>query len=247
MAAQRGDLNVPDINAIDQNLPLLDIIVPADQAQDGGLSGTGSPNEGHGLLGIHMEGNALQHPLAGIIGKPHVPELDLALHFLQLDGVRLVHHLGNHIQNGEYLLRRGEGLLQHIKLLGQRLDRVKEPGNIHIEGDHRLAGNGLPQELGVSDIALAADIEQEQVGGDEEHIHHGTENTEDEHPVHLGLLQTLAANQELVHLPLLLVEDLGDLHAGEVLGQVGVYVRPGVVDRAVDMAGELLKDDGKDH
>ena len=214
MATQRGDLNVPDINAIDQNLPLLDIIVPADQAQDGGLSGTGSPNKGHGLLGIHMEGNALQHPLAGIIGKPHVPELDLALHFLQIDGVRLVHHLGNHIQNGEYLLRRGEGLLQHIKLLGQRLNGVEEPGDIHIESDHRLAGNGLPQKGRVLDITLAADIEEEQVGCDEQHVYHGPEDAEDEHPVHLGLLKALAASQKFVHFPLLLVEYLGDLHTG---------------------------------
>ena len=101
--------------------------------------------------------------------------------------------------------------------------------------------------MGVSDIALAADIEEEQVGGDEQHVYHGPEDAEDKHPVHLGLLQALAAYQELVHFPLLLVEDLGDLHAGEVFGQVGVYIRPGVVDRAVDMAGELLEDDGKDH
>ena len=53
---------------------------------------------------------------------------------------------------------------------------------------------------------LAADIEEEQVGCDEQHVYHGPEDAEDEHPVHLGLLKALAASQKFVHFPLLLVE-----------------------------------------
>ena len=247
MTAQRGNLDVSDVDAVNQDLALLDIVIPANQVQNGGFSGTGRTHKGHGLFGVHMEGNALQNPFAGVVSKPHIFELNFAPDLLQLNGIRLIHHLGNHVQNGEYFLRRGKGLLQHIKLLRQSLNGIKEPGDIHIERDHGFAGNGLAQERRVLDIALAADIEEEQIGGDEQHIHHGPENAEYKHPVHLGFLQALAADQEFVHFPLFLIEDLGNLHAGEVFGQVGVHIRPGVIDRAVDMAGELLEDDGKEH
>ena len=247
MAAQGRDLDVLDIDAVDKDLALLNVVVPADQAENGGFAGACGAHKGHGLLGVYMEGNTLEHPFSGIVGEPDILELDLALDVAQLDGVGLVHHLGLHVQNGENLLCCGKGLLQHIELLCQGLDGVEEPGDIHIEGDHGLAGNGGSQEGGVPDIALAANIEQEQVGGHEEHIHHGAEDAEDEHPAQLCLFQFLTAVKELRQLPALLVEDLCDLHAGEILGKVGVHIRPGVVDAAVDVPGELLEDDGEEH
>ena len=36
------------------------------------LPGAGGADEGHGLAGLHMEGNALQHPLAGDVAEPDV-------------------------------------------------------------------------------------------------------------------------------------------------------------------------------
>ena len=66
--------------------------------------------------------------------------------------------------------------------------------------------------MDIPDIPLGPEIEQAQVGGDEQHIHHGLENTEDKHPVVLGLLQLPAALQEIIQFPLLPVENLGNLH-----------------------------------
>ena len=83
--AQGGDLDLADVDAVDQDLALLELVVPADQGEDGALAGAGGAHKGHGLAGIHMEGNALQHPLAGNVAEPHVPELDLALHLVQED------------------------------------------------------------------------------------------------------------------------------------------------------------------
>ena len=245
--AQGGDFDLFDIDAVDEDLALLDVVVPADQGQDRGLAGAGGAHKGHGLSGFHMEGNALQYPFIGLVGKPHILEFDLAPDFLQLDGIRLVHHIGNHVQNGEDLLRRGKGLLQHIKLLRQRLNGVEELGDVHVEGNHNLAGDGLAQEGGVPDVALAADVEQEQVAGDKEHIHHGAENAEDQHPVELGPPELAALFQEFLHFLILPVEDLGDLHAGEVFGQEGIQVGSGVVDAPVNLPGELLKNQGEDH
>ena len=48
-----------DIDAVDQNLALLDVVIAADEAENGGLAGAGGADEGNGLLGLHREGNTL--------------------------------------------------------------------------------------------------------------------------------------------------------------------------------------------
>ena len=247
VTAQGCNGDPADVDAIDQNLALLDVVVADDEAQDGGLAGAGGADEGHGLLGVDVEGHALQDPLAGLVGKPDVLELDLAPDLLQLDDVFLVLQVGGHIHDGEDLLRRGEGLLEHVKLLRQLLDGVEELGDIHVEGDNDGAVDGLAQECPVLDVALARHIQQAQHRCDVEHVDHGAENAEDVHAVALGLGQAVAAGEEILVLFVLPVEDLGDLHAGEVLGQVGIQVRGGIVDGAVDHSGEPAEDHRKDH
>ena len=41
---------------------LLELVVAADEGEDGALARAGGADEGHGLAGLHMEGNALQQP-----------------------------------------------------------------------------------------------------------------------------------------------------------------------------------------
>ena len=82
----------------------------------------GRSDEGHGLAGLHMEGNALQHPLAGYVAEPDIPEFDFAPHLVQLDGIGGVHHLRLDVHEREHLFRGGQRRLQPVELLGQVLD-----------------------------------------------------------------------------------------------------------------------------
>lgn len=59
VAAQGRKFDMADVNAVDQNLSLLNVVVSADQAQDRRLAGTGRTDECDGLLGLNMERNAL--------------------------------------------------------------------------------------------------------------------------------------------------------------------------------------------
>ena len=160
VTAEGGNLDFADVDAVDQNLALLELVVAADEGEDGALARAGRSDEGHGLAGLHMEGNALQHPLAGDVAEPDVPELDVALHFVQLNGIGGVHHLGLDVHDGEDLLRRRQRRLQPVELLGEVLDGGEELGDIHIKGDDGAAGNGLPEEGDMVQMAHAAKIEQ---------------------------------------------------------------------------------------
>ena len=132
-------------------------------------------------------------------------------------------------------------------MLSQGLDGVKEPGDIHIEGDHRGAGDGLAKEAGVLNVTLCSEIEQAHLAGYEEHVHHRPENAEDVHPVDLGFGQALALFLKFLVFLLLPVEDLGDFHAGEVLGQIGIHIGGGVADTPVYPTGELAEDHREQH
>ena len=55
MPAQGGDLDLADVDAVDQDLPLLDIVVPADQGEDCRLAGSGRADKCHGLPRRNME------------------------------------------------------------------------------------------------------------------------------------------------------------------------------------------------
>jgi len=43
--AQRGDLDLADVDAVDQDLALLELVVPADQGEDGALAGAGGAHK----------------------------------------------------------------------------------------------------------------------------------------------------------------------------------------------------------
>ena len=243
VTAEGGNLDFADVDAVDQNLALLELVVAADEGEDGALARAGRSDEGHGLAGLHMEGNALQHPLARDVAEPDVPELDVALHFVQLDGIGGVHHLGLDVHDGEDLLRRRQRRLQPVELLGEVLDRGEELGDIHIKGDDGAAGNGLPEEGDMVQMAHAAKIEQAEDRADIQHIHQRTEDAEDEDLLLRGLGEGLALLAELLHLLVLAAKDLGDFDAGEILGEVGVDVGGRVLDLAVSAARELAEDD----
>ncbi len=46
-------VDLPDIHAVDQDLPLLDVKIPADQIQDGGFARSGGAHKGHLLSGMN--------------------------------------------------------------------------------------------------------------------------------------------------------------------------------------------------
>ena len=108
MAAQRGNLDLADVDAVNQNLTLLELIIAADERQNCAFAAAGGADKGHGLPRVDVEGHALQHPLAGDVTEPDVAELNLALHLVQLDGAGGVHQFRLNVHDGEHLFRGGQ-------------------------------------------------------------------------------------------------------------------------------------------
>ncbi len=236
-----------DVYAVNENLTLLDVVVPADEGQNGALSRAGGAHQGYGLLGLHMEGDSFQHPLVWDVGKPHVLKLDLAADLVQLNGVRLVHHLGLHVKDREDLLRRGHGGLEHVELLGEVLDGAEEPGGIHIEGDHGAAANDLAHKGGPPDIAPGRKVKETHDSKGVKQVDERPKGTEHEELFGPGRGQGGALLQKFLVFPSLLVEDLGDLHTGQVLRQIGVDVGGAVLHLTVGPAAHFSEHEGEEH
>ena len=220
-----------DVDAVDEDLPLLDVVVPADQIEDRGLAGAGSAHEGHLLTGVDGKAHILEDIVLALIGEPHVAELDLAPEALRRHGLLRLGDGVPLVQHGEDLLRRCQGVLEGGELLRQLLDGPEEGANIVGEDIH---GAQCQRSRQNGDAAAVHHRGQGEVGHEGDA---GTEHGEHQQLPHLGAVQVLGAALELRRLFLLPHEDLDQLHAGDVLRQEGVQGGDLGADDTVDLAG----------
>ena len=205
-----------DVDAVNEDLALLDVVIPADEVQNGALARAGGAHEGHLLSRLNDEAHVPEDEVFVVVGEPDVPELNAAPDFRRLHRLLRVVNQGLLVQQGEDLLRRGHGGLEGGQLLRQVLDGFKEGLDVLQENIHSAEGHRPRQH------AVAA------AGNHDGHSHHGGEH--DNGPEHgvdhdgpeAGPVMGLAVLGEFLIFPLLPIEDLDDLHAGEVFRQEGV-------------------------
>ena len=139
--SQHVRVNIPDVHTVDQDFPLLNIIIASDQIQDGGFSCSCGSYKGRFLTGTDHEAHVLQNIilLCGLlfVGKPNMAKLDLPLN-LYLHRLGRICDLGLFIQNGKDFLGGGKGGLEGAELLRQFLDRLKKAADV---GDEDKQGS----------------------------------------------------------------------------------------------------------
>ena len=247
MTAQGRDLDLTDINAVNEDLSLLDIVISADEGKDRCFARSCGADKRNGLLCVYMEGNVLQYPFARNIREPHVLEFDLAADLVKLDSIRFIHDNGVDIEDREDLFRGSECGLQTVELLRKALDRVEEFGDIHIERDENMRVDMLSKEGNVIDISLTAEPEETEDGGIEDQIHHRAEDTENEDLLLFCLAECDVSLIEISHFFVLAVEDLNDLHAGKIFGKERIDIGRSVFYLAVCAARKLTENKRKEN
>ena len=238
---QVGDLDLANVHAVDQNLALLDVVIPADQVLDGGLTGTGGTNEGHTLTGLDLEGHVTQHPFAFTIGEPDVLELNMTLEGLHMDGILGIGDGRFGVHQPENTLGSRRSRLDHVEVFGHFLNGVEELGDIPLESqqstDAHHAGHGQRAAVG----------QQNGHGGDVQNVGDGAVDGMAHQLLDMCLAQLFALLLELPLGVLFGSEDLYHLHAGNVFGNEGVQLGHLGADGTVHLTGDLGKDEGGDH
>ena len=169
--------------AVDQHLAALHIVEARDEADERGLARAGRADEGDALARRDLERDALEHPLAGIVGEPDVAELDLAAHLLQRRRCFGIFQGDWLVQHAEDALGTGHRRLQDGVLVGQVAHRQEEAVDVLQEGHQRAERQRLRDRQHLA----AADADDERGGDCREHVDHWQKEREEEERAHRDL------------------------------------------------------------
>src|SRR5258708_7795280 len=135
--AQRLQIPVAHIHAVQQNPTLLHVVETHQQIGDRGLAGTGVPDERDGLPGSDGERNVLQDPVVVIVSKPDVLKFDTAFRASALEWLRRRRDQDRQVERLEDAIRRNDRALQDVVLVRKITNRLKQKTRVLNERDQR--------------------------------------------------------------------------------------------------------------
>ena len=195
LLAQLAQAVIADIDAVQQDLPLLDVVEAGQQAGDGALAGTGTTHQRHRFARLHLEADVVQRRgVLGRIGEGDVAKLDLAAGALQGTGTGILLRLG--VEQAEQAVAGGDGALELVVDVGQAFQRLEQH---HHGGDHDGEGTGSQLAAHAVDGGHIEEGRQRDGGN---HLHHRTADGIGGDHLH-GLLAHVVADLEealLLHL-----------------------------------------------
>ena len=145
--AQIRQLQIPDRQAIEQDLALLQLVQAQQQPDDGALAGAGGADDAQGAAGWHLQIEALQQRLAAGIGEAQATEAQGALHGRRGQGAVATGDGDRRVEQIEYPLGGGHRPLVVVEGAAQAGERPEQAlGDVHQEGigaDGDLTAPGL--------------------------------------------------------------------------------------------------------
>ncbi len=216
---QGGEGILPDVLAVEQDGPRLDVVKPVQQVDDGRLPGPGGTDNGDLLPGFHGKGYAVEHFFIRLVAKTYVPERNGPLHMAYLQGT-CIFDAAFGIQDLENPACRYHPHLQGVEFVGQLPQGAEE----HL--DQQDEGKKGPGNIGpnVHDILQPAipDHQADGQGGDD--LRNGKEKRVVPDGLQPGILVLFIDLPELFSLDFLPGKELYDLHPGKALLHKGVQV-----------------------
>ena len=140
--AQVEDAEFLHVDAVNEHLTLLHVVVAGNQVDKGRLARAGLSDDGNGLALGNDQVDVAQHPLVGIL------ETDVAELYLMLEGgyVLRMFRLSDGVLGQQYLvhtLHRGQSLRYVIACLGEVLQGIDDGVEHHHIVDEYRTGQGL--------------------------------------------------------------------------------------------------------
>ena len=221
LAAQRAQVVIVQVAAVDVDVAFLDFVEAAEQVDDAGFARPGGPHEGNGLPRLHPEADVLEHPLGLVVGKPHVLELHVAAqrvgHVVAVVGQQVLI-----IEQLEDALGAHQAQLQGVEAVGNLADGAEEQRIVHNKGNEGALGDGA------FNLALGGVPHQQAHADGGQHLGHREVDAVVEHRADVGAGVLLVYLLKLAKLALLVVEYLHHAHAREVLLHEAVELGHGV-------------------
>jgi hypothetical protein len=229
LAAQRGELDVAHVDAVDRHPAGRSVVEPRQQHRRRRLAGTARADQRDRLAGADRQVEVVEDVVTAIaigaaVAEAHVVETDLAALRPEADGVWRVDDVRRRVEDVEQPLAAGAGLLsdcQRRRHHPHRRDHLQQVRAEREERAEREVSVDRQPAAGGEDADLSDDRDRRQ-GRGEQRLDPGQAGPR---PV-----QVAARFCEVLELAALLAETLDDAHAGDRL-----------VDDAGDLAGALLR------
>ena len=234
---QHVGINIPYVNAVNEDFPFLDIEIAAYQVKDGGFPGSGCTYKCDFFSGTDRKADILQDIVLLLIGKPDMAEFDPALD-LYVYRPGGLHDFRFLIQYGEDFFCGGQGGLQGSELLRQFLDGFKKGAYVADKNEQGAQGESALKHIGAS---RPNDDNHSQDG---EHVNGRAEDGKGHDLSPVCLVQLLGFRFEGFVFFLLFGENLNQLHAGKMFGQEGVKLRNFVSGQLISLAGQRTEKEG---
>ena len=97
--AKVGKGHLPDVDPVNEDVPLLRVVQPVDQIHQSGFSRARPPDNAQHLARTDMEVDILQHVAVRLIPEGDVPQLNLSAHVGKADGLLRLGNLRNGVDN----------------------------------------------------------------------------------------------------------------------------------------------------
>ena len=134
---------MPDVLAVNADIPLRHIVKPGDQLTQGRLSAAGGPYHSKGLPRLDVEVHIVEHSKIPFVGKADVVHVHPALHVFQFHSIRRVLHGRLRPHQLQEPGKSGSAVGQQFREVGQLPHRIHKGGDIQAEGDE-VHGIQLP-------------------------------------------------------------------------------------------------------
>ena len=224
LVAQRRQVHVAHVHAVDEHLALVDVVEARDQHDQRALARAGGAHHGHGAARGHVQVDVAQHLGAVVVAERHAAHLDPAAAGRQRLGARGRGQLRLAVQDLEHAVARGHRALGHAQRHAEHAHRAGQHDHVAVEGHEVADGDGAVDGLAPAhqqdgrqpELGQEADegvVEGAQPGGDHRLVEHPRD----------GLV-------EAVHLARLLREGLDHAHAAHVLLGLGRQLGDALLD-----------------
>ena len=134
LVAQRGEVDLADVGAVDQHAALARVVQPRQQPDQAGLARGGRPDQGDGPPGLHLEVDPGQRGLAPVVAQGHALHRDPAAAGGQRRGAGRAGHLGLAVEDLEHPVAGGDRALGHAQRHAEPADRAGEQQQVDVEG-----------------------------------------------------------------------------------------------------------------
>ena len=136
--------HVLHVDAVDEHLALLHVIVTGYEVDERRLAAAALPNDGYGLAFLYGEVDVAQHPLFSVAER-YVAELYRVVEPAYVDGVWAFLDVVLGLQNLVNALHRGQSLGDVVAGLGELLERV----DYAVQNNHVVNERGTAEPLAV--------------------------------------------------------------------------------------------------